>query len=65
MIHPVLLFLFKIVITIWYCLCFHIIFKIICSSSIKNAIGYLDRCYIESGSSQFMLGKFGHYFASM
>ena len=41
MIPPTLFFFSKIVFTIWGLLCFYTNFKIICSSSVKNAIGIL------------------------
>ena len=38
---PVLLFFLKIVLAIWHILCFNEDFKIICFSSVKNALGIL------------------------
>ena len=38
---PTTLFFLKIVLAIWGLLCFHTNFKIICSSSVKNATGIL------------------------
>ena len=41
MIPPVLLFFLKIVLAIWHIFCFNEDFKIICFSSVKNALGIL------------------------
>ena len=42
MITPALFFFLKVILAIQGLLCFHIHFKIICSSSVKNAIGILQ-----------------------
>ena len=48
MIPPAMFFFLKIVLAIQGLLCFHINFKIICSSFVKNAICNFDRDCIES-----------------